>query len=79
MNKVISRIPHPTRYFLAALGRATFPPGEGIGADLSLFADTVAWHKELGLTAYYWLCFAEIFASFGIIRNSTFQTGNAVL
>jgi len=31
-NKVISRIPHPTRCFLAALGRATFPPGEGIGA-----------------------------------------------
>ena len=28
------------------------PPGEGIGANLSLFADTVAWHKELGLTAY---------------------------
>ena len=50
---MISRIPHPTRYFLATLGRATFPPGEGIGADLSLFADTVAWHKELGLTAYY--------------------------
>jgi len=43
---------HPTRCFLAALGRATFPPGEGVGADLSFFANAVAWHKELVLTAY---------------------------
>jgi len=43
MNKVTSRIPHPTRCFLAALGRATFPPGEGSGARLWQFAKNVAF------------------------------------
>jgi len=31
-RKLTTRIPHPTRYLLAALGRATFPPGEGMAA-----------------------------------------------
>ena len=30
--QVSARVPLPTRWFLAALGRATFPPGEGRGA-----------------------------------------------
>jgi len=43
MNKAISRIPHPTRCFLAALGRATFSPGEGTGTYPWLFAKNVAF------------------------------------
>ena len=36
MLQVSARIPLPTRHFLAALGRATFSPGEGICGRLQL-------------------------------------------